>query len=291
MRSSFTFFSPFVTLLFLFSQHQESFGQQGSSATKVSCQLGLELCLSRPEGDAPSYVRQLASDYSTNFGTQASYKRLWRPGYGVYGFATLWPVKWLGVDLGGRLGTYAVSDRSEIVYDPPIGLGLSNSWGQIKTTYLNVSPSIGLRAKWRNLSLIVGAEANVFAFGKTSVHEKYQSLLGNTETNENTRIDTQDQPIYLDPLHGGGIADYSNVTNRNHGANPIWFSGFARLEYRLFVLKGSPVLGFAWRVPFSEILRSNSPRWSFVSVVDTDLEEMNYGTKISTMSLHIGWAF
>jgi hypothetical protein len=39
------------------------------------------------------------------------------------------------------------------------------------------------------------------------------------------------------------------------------------------------------------VLRSQNPSWSLIGGVDARFEKMKYGTKISTMSMHIGWAF
>jgi hypothetical protein len=291
MRSSFTFFSPLVTLLFLFSQHQESFGQQGSSATRVSWQLGLELSLSRPEGDAPSYVRQNASDFSTNFGTSATYERLWNRGAGIYAVTTFQVFDFLGIDGGLRLGTFAAKEKYDVSYDPANGNGLTYSSATLRNTYLNLSPSLALRGSWHRISLCAGVEANAFLTGYTKWDFSYKSIVGDGSSEDGTRLDTQDQPIYKDPLHGGGIADYTDVTNRNHGANAIWLAGIAKAEFKLFKRKGSPIAGLGWRLPLMEVLRSQNPSWSLIRGVDAGFEKMNFGTKISTMSMHVGWAF
>ncbi len=293
MKLSFNAKRLFLGTLLLWVASCGLFGQKvmSSSAKRVSWQAGLDLNLSRPEGDAPAYLRQQASDFSTNFGTKSTYQRLWRPGYGVYGVGTVRLTNWLGIDLGARLGTFSAADGAETTYDPPSGLGLVSSKGQIKTTYLNLSPSAGIRGAWRNFSIGVGTEVNVFVTGRTTVNEEYVTTVGTTRSEAHTRLDTQDQPIYSDPLHGGGVANFTHITNRNHGANPIWFAGYARLDYRPFKDRRSPIIGIGWRIPLSELQRSNNPKWSFVSSVDPAFEKMNYGTKISTMSLHLGWAF
>lgn len=281
---------PLVAILLLASWGQV-LSQGAESQGRFIQQVGIEANLSRVEGDAPSWVRQNANDFSTNFGTKATFSRIWSPGFGVYGTTTCVLLDFLGLDLGFRVGTYTTKESYEVSYDPPSGLGVSHALNTLRNTYLNFSPSIAARGRWKRISLCLGLEANLFILGRTTTFERYTTTAGETSRTEETRLDTQDQPVYLDPLHFGGIADYTSVTNRNHGANPVWFSTFARVDYKLLRRKGSPVMGFTWRLPLMELLRSQNPYWSFIHGVDPDFEKMNYGTRISTMALHLGWSF
>ena len=265
--------------------------QANDSPKRVSQQIALDMCLSRVEGDAPAYVRQSANDFSTNFGTSATYRRAWAPGVGISSTTTLNFLDFLGLDASARLGVWSSREVYEVRFDPPNSNGLTYSGAQLSNRYLNFSPSIALRGTWWRLSLCAGIEASVFLLGHTKWEFSYEATSGNGASEEDTRLDTQDQPIYVDPLHGGGIADYTQVTNRNHGANPVWLAGLGKLEMKLLDTERSPVVGVGWRMPFMEILRSQNPSWSLTRGLSADLTEMNNGTKISTMSLHVGWSF
>lgn len=267
------------------------FGQSSPESGRFNYQAGFETSISRIEGDAPDWVRQNASDFSTNYGTSASYKRIWSPSFAVYGLTSMEIASIFRADLGLRLGTFGTKEQSLISYDPPNGLGLTSSTREITNTYFNASPNLMLRASYMRISLCLGVEANIFLAGKTREYTAYTSLSTSEETTSETLLDTQDQPVYLDPSAVGGVVDYTSATNRNHGANPIWFAGIGKVEYKLLNRKGSPMIGVSWRLPLSEIIRSQNPKWSFIRGVDTELIKLNYGAKISTASVHLGWAF
>jgi hypothetical protein len=266
---------------------------QGASQGKlVTWQVGVEGNLSRLEGDAPAYVRQSALDYATNFGTTTTYSRIWKQGFGIGGAMQVNAPKIIGFEAGIKVTKYSTAERFSVAYNPPITQGLGLSETKFTNSYLSLCPGLGIRLRWKMLALTMGAQANAFLVGKTRREDRTELDNGEVaETATETRLDTQYQPIYPDPLHGGGVANFTHITNRNHGANPIWFSGFARLDYRLVQDRMSPIFGFGWQIPFGEILRSNNPSWSLIPAVDADFQEMNLGTRISTMSLHVGWAF
>lgn len=277
------------SLLFCFGQL--AYGQESDETRRFSYQAGLETSISRIEGDAPDWVRQNASDFSVNFGTTAAYERIWTPGIAAYGLSSMNIVGFLSADLGLRLGTFGTKEKYQISYDPPNGLGITSTSREITNTYFNASPSFLLRASYLRISICVGIEANVFLAGKTVDNSAYTGLTADGEASEETALDIQDQPVYIDPSAPGGVADYTSITNRNHGANPIWLAGIGKAEYKLFDKKGSPVVGLSWRLPFSEIIRSQNPKWSMIRGVDAELEKLNYGAKISTASFHVGWTF
>jgi hypothetical protein len=275
------------TIFVLF--HSSLPAQTAVEIPRIATQVGVEGNLSKVEGDAPAFVRQDANDYSTNFGTQATYARRWAPGIGLYGISTINIFNFLGLDIGYRLGSITAKEEYEVTYTPANNLGISHSLNVLSNRMYNFTPSVGIRGRWKGISIIAGAEANFFMTGRTQTLASYTGTIsGETSTVEETRIDTQDQPVYLDPLHFGGIVDYTSITNRNHGANAIWVAGFASGEYTVLDRRHSPVIGFTYRLPFMEIIRSQNPYWSLIHGVDAKFESMNLGTKVSTISFRIG---
>ena len=232
------------------------YAQDEKGRTRFMNQAGVDLGLARVEGDAPSYLRQSASDFSTNFGTNARYHRRWGAGLGIYGITTVRLFENLGIDVGYRLNLIQTIEDFEVKYDPANFLGVTYAFNEVRNKYLNFTPSVGIRGSWKRFGLIVGAEAAFFIAGQTTVNETYNSTTGEvSNTSERTRLDTQDQPVYLDPLHFGGIADYTTSNgNRNHGASPVWFSAFVSGEYKLLANRRSPLIGFTYRMPLMEIL-------------------------------------
>ncbi len=277
-----------IGLIMLFN---DSFSQIGEEP-RFEEEAGISVNISQLEGDGPDYIRQNASDFSTNFGTQASYQREWAAGLGAYFTESIKVFDFLRLNLNGQVGQYSSSERFEVVYDPALPSGLQRTESVVKNSYLNFTPGIAIEGRWKRLRLSVGANANVFITGKTTKSTEANLADGTSQPRaESGQLDTQDQPIFTDPSQVGGVADYTNVNLRNHGASPIWLSGVAKLSYKLFDKKWAPILGVSYQVPFTEIQRSQNPRWSLISAYSSDLHELGYGFKVSTLAFNLGWSF
>jgi hypothetical protein len=280
-----------VLLVALLSIHAVLLSQNDIEARTAS-EVGVILNLTRPEGDAPAFVRQYAGDVSTNFGTKALYKRQWSVGYGLYAAYNVQLIKHFGIRLEAQAARYSSVNELIVDYDPAQLGGLIGNHSSVTTAYYNLIPAVMVRGELSRLSLAIGVQANVFLGGRTTVTSTASLANGTIDKNEEqVRLDTQDQPIYRDASQVTGVVDYTNINLRNHGANPIWWSAVSRISYKIGEAKWTPIIGFSWALPLTEIQRSQNPRFSLTRSYSPDLHELALGTKISTMSLHIGWAF
>jgi hypothetical protein len=265
---------------------------QAPEFLKSGTEAGLLLHLSRVEGDGPSYLRQNSSDVSTNFGTKAYYTRHWAKGFGVYVARDIQLYKFIRIRLETQVSRYSGMDSYRVAYDPALPSGLAERTATVRNDYYNFSPYLAIKGGWRGIDLSIGLMANIFAYGHTLT--RHGAILSDGTKDDRTeaaRLDSQGQPIYQDQSQFGGIADYTNINLRNHGASTIWWAGVAKASWRIVDRKRSPVIGFSWQLPFTEIQRSQNPRFSLISGYSQDLHEIYQGVKISTMSMHIGWAF
>ena len=279
-----------VLLLMLVTQ---LYGQaQSEKLDRFRYQVGLDFFLSRVEGESPAYLRQYASDVGTNWGRSAQYQRAWTPSFGLHAHGELRLTRLVGIEFGASVSRYAIKEQLTYYFDPPQPGDPLYNYKVASNRYDYFSPLLGLRGSWRWFSLSAGVKANLFMFGKTKNRfgEVFESG-PEPEKEVEARLDIQDQPIYWDPSVVGGVANYLSYSDRNHGAAPTWMALYGRLDWRIWDKASTPILGFSYTYPLQEIQRTQNSKYGLVPYYSGYLKEVYLGTKISTLSLHLGWEF
>ncbi len=285
-----TYHKAFILCILAFGIATNGYAQDFD---KSEFRLGLEIGMGKNLGESSESLNQKASDASTIWGFESKYEAVQSIRYGATFSYRRNILEWFFVksDLGVQRITCKESWTN--TYDPPLSGLLNDESRTVVDKMWYAAPMLSVGGSYAGISLSAGLEIPIFIFGNTerTIASNFTDGTGK-EAIGDIRIDTQDQPIFIDPEAIGGVNDYSWQSDKNHGLNAWNMNAVFSIEYRISDKPYLPFISYSYRLGLTDFKRSQNTVWTLTTGYNPQtLEEINKGSRMNANNFGLGWVF